>query len=116
MCGGQDGEWETAVHAMCKIFQDPDIEAAVLVDATNAFKSINHQAALHIINIIWPLLLQVLINTYRSPIWLFVTESGEISSTEGTTQGDPLAMAMYALAISPLTNKLKQVSSDVKQV
>ena len=59
---------------------------------------------------------QVLINTYRSPIRLFVTGSGEIASTEGTTQGDPLAMAMYALAISPLINKLKQLCPDVKQV
>ena len=40
-------------------------------------------------------------NTYRAPIRLFITGSGEIASTEGTTQGDPLAIAMYALAITP---------------
>ena len=55
-------------------------------------------------------------NTYRSPIRLYVRGSGEIASTEGTTHGDPLAMAMYALAISPLINKLKQLYPNVKQV
>ena len=116
LCAGQDGGCEAAVHSMHKIFQDSDIEAALLVDATNAFNSINRQTALHNINIICPPLAQVLINTYRFPFRLFVTGSGEISSTEGTIQGDPLAMAMYAFAISPLINKLKQLCPDVKQV
>ena len=116
LCAGQDGGCEAAVHAMRKIFVDQDTEAVLLVDASNAFNSINRQAALHNISIMCPPLGQILINTYRSPIRLFVTGSGEIASTEGTTQGDPLAMAMYALAISPLINKLKQLCPDVKQV
>ena len=40
-CAGQDGGCEVAVHAMCKIFLDQDTEAALLIDATNAFNSIN---------------------------------------------------------------------------
>ena len=39
-----------------------------------------------------------------------------ILSQEGTTQGDPLAMPMYALATIPLLSKLKSNVKDVNQV
>ena len=46
----------------------------------------------------------ILINTYCSPAGLFV-DGDVLYSTEGTTQGDPLAMPFYALA---LIRKLNQ--------
>ena len=63
-----------------------------VVDATNAFNCLNRQVALSIV-----------INTYRQHSQLFI--DGE-SIIEGTTQGDPLAMAMYAVAITPLIHRL----------
>ena len=42
----------------------------------------------------------VLNNTHCAPVKLLITGGGEIKSTEGTTQGDSLVMAMHALAIS----------------
>ena len=85
------------------------------MDATNAFNSINRQSALHNINVLCSPLAQVLVNTCRHPVHLFIPGSGEIPSTEGTTQGDPLAMAMYAIAITPLITKLKERCPNVKQ-
>ena len=102
VCAGQDGGCEAAVHAMRRIFHHPDTEGVLLVDATNAFNTINRQAALQRISIICSSIAQILINTYRTPVRMVIVGSGEIASTEGTTQGDPLAMAMYALAVTPL--------------
>jgi hypothetical protein len=41
---------------------------------------------------------------------------GEIASTERTTQGDPLAISMYAIAIAPLIDLLRESCPEVPQV
>ena len=115
-CAGHEAGCEAAVHTMKEIYSHDDTEAILLVDATNAFNVINRQAALHNIQVLCPSISTVLNNTYRAPVRLFVMGEGEIESTEGTTQGDPLAMAMYALAATPLIRRLKEMKSDVKQV
>ena len=116
VCAGQEGGCEAAVHAMHQFFAELDVQGALLVDASNAFNTINRQAALHNIKSTCPPLYQILVNTYRAPIRCIIIGDGEITSSEGTTQGDPLAMAMYALAIKPLIGKLKSDAPNVKQV
>ena len=105
-CAGHAAGSEAAIHAMRDMFYTANCEAALLVDASNAFNSINRKAALHNIAILCPSLSTVLHNTYSAADRLFVNGEGEIPSTEGTTQGDPLAMAMYALAVVPLIRQL----------
>ncbi len=61
-----------------------------------------------------PSLATVLINTYRNASELFV-DGSTLFSEGGTTQGDPLAMPMYALATIPLINQLDKCA-DLKQV
>ena len=50
VCAGQEGGCEAAVHAMREIFQKPESEAVLLVNA-NAFNALNRLASLHNINI-----------------------------------------------------------------
>ena len=46
VCAGQLSGCEAAVHSMHKIFESSETEAAILVDATNAFNCLNRQVAL----------------------------------------------------------------------
>ena len=112
LCAGLSG-CEAAVHSMYKVFQSPETEAAILVDASNAFNSLNRQVALRNIQQLCPPLSMILTNTYRKDIDLFI-DGETIYSQEGTTQGNPLAMAMYAIAISPLINNLE--CESLKQI
>ena len=56
LCAGQLGGCEAAVHAMGEIFDEDECEAVLLVDATNAFNSINRSVMLHNIKLICPAL------------------------------------------------------------
>lgn len=58
----------------------------------------------------------VLINTYRIPARLFIVNGGEIQSSEGTTQGDTLAMPFYGFGTNPIFQYLKIHVWDVLQV
>ena len=53
-CAGHDAGSEAVIHAMRAIFEDNSNYAALLVDATNAFILVNHQAALHNISVLCP--------------------------------------------------------------
>ena len=47
-----------------------------------------------ITSILCPSLATILINTYRADVPLFI-DGKHLLSSEGTTQGDPLAIAIY---------------------
>ena len=113
LCAGQLSGYEAAVHSMRQLYSSPDVEAVIFVDASNAFNSLNRQAALFNIHHLCPLFSIVLINTYRSDVNLFIGGK-TLLTEEGTTQDDPLAMPMYALGTVPLINALSD--DHIKQV
>ena len=106
LCLGQKCGIEHAIHALRKVFDTPEAEAVLLIDASNAFNSLNRELALSNIQAICPSLTNALDNSYKSPSLLFVNGK-TILSQEGTTQGDPLAMAMYGVALLPLIKLVK---------
>ena len=115
VCVGVPSACEAAVHAMDGLFRQPDVEGILLVDASNAFNSLNRTAALHNIPRLCPALGRVFTNTYSKPVRLFVSGGGEILSEEGTCQGDPLAMAAYAVAMTPLIRQLDKACPSTAQ-
>ena len=115
LCAGQIAGIEAAVHAVRSLLQNDETEAILLVDASNAFNSLNRQSALLNIQRLCPSIATALTNTYRALSKLYV-DGDMLLLQEGTTQGDPLAMPMYALATIPLIRKLKSMIDDVNQV
>ena len=113
LCAGQSAGVEAAVHAMRHIFAADATDGVLLIDADNAFNRINRKAILHNIQYICPIFKYAIINTYRVPSRIFVLGGMEMLSQEGTTQGCPLAMAMYALALVPLVDQLQGICKQV---
>ena len=74
-------------------------------------QSIIHVYLLSITSLLFVLLCTRLINTYKSPVLMIIPGNGEITSSKGTTQGDPLAMAMYnvCLGCNSIIQHLKSV-------
>ena len=108
LCAGQDSGIEAAIHAMREVFNDSTTEAVLLANVTNTFNSLHREAALRNVQHLCPSLAPVVINAYQQLANLHV--GGEtISSEEGMTQGDPIAMVMYAVAIIPL---LRSVATE----
>ena len=112
LCLGQKCGIEFAIHSLRDAFDKPESEGMLLIDATNAFNSLNRKLALENIKVVCPSLLIPLKNSYASPCSLFVNGK-VIPSQEGTTQGDPLAMAMYGIALLPLVKLLE--NTDIVQ-
>ena len=92
---------EAAIHAMHHIYDNENTDALLLVDAENAFNLLNQRAALHNIKVLCPALATVLQTRYCGASGLYVGREMLISNV-GTTQADPPAMNMYAVAIMPL--------------
>jgi hypothetical protein len=63
-CAGHEAGCEAAIHAMMEIESMDQTEAMLLVDATNAFNTLNRKAALHNIWVICPTISTILNNTY----------------------------------------------------
>ena len=110
LCGGLKCGIESAIHTANDLFQDNDV-GMLVIDASNAFNSINRLSLLWNVRVLWPRASRFIFNTYRgwSPL-IMKGCSTEILSMEGVTQGDPLSMFVYAIATIPLIHKLNHIT------
>ena len=77
---------------MHNIFEEDDCDAVLLVEAANAFNSINGAAN---ISRLCPIAYVYAYNCYAPHACLFVVGGKELKSKEATTQGDPVSMGFY---------------------
>ena len=112
LCAGQGAGSEAAIHSVYEVFNKEETEGVLMVDASNAFKSINREAFLHNSKVICPSLATYINNCYSLPTDLYVQGGKLIKSEEGTTQGDPTAMAIYALGMTPFLAWLNKKSNE----
>ena len=115
-CAGQKAGAEAAIHAMREIYNEDECEAVILIDASNAFNTLNRKAMLHNIGIICPSISNFVKNTYMAAPRLIISKGNDLTSKEGTTQGDPIAMAIYALGLSALQMKIDYEHTGAKHV
>ena len=102
VCAGQEAGCESIIHAMQAIYEDETCQAVLLVDVSSAFNSINRNVFLHNVAIMCPAIAVYVKNCYCLHSRHFIIGGNAIRSCEGTTQGDPIAMAVYAIAIIPM--------------
>ena len=72
------------------------------MDASNAFKSINRNVFLHNVIIICLVIAIYVKNCYSLHLRIFIIGGNEIRSCEGTSQGDTITIAVYAIANIPM--------------
>ena len=74
---------------------------------------LNRRTALEIVKALCPSLHVALQSSYSRPSHLYIGKS-TILPQEGTTQGDPLSLAMFEIAILPLLSRLHNDSVTQK--
>ena len=91
---------------MVDLFECDESTSIVQTNAANAFNSLNRNVFLHNNKIICSEIAKFVFSCYTLPSRLFIRVGTEIKSQKGTTQGDPSAMDLYAIKMSPLLPKV----------
>ena len=101
LCLGQKWGIEQARYSLRTQFETPEDEGILIIDVKNAFNSLNRDLTLRNIEKLCLSIISAIRSSYKTPTSIFVNGK-TLQLQEGTTQGDPLAMAMYGIAILPL--------------
>lgn len=107
MVSGLEGLFMLRMSAL----YDSDGWDFILMDAANAFNSVNRMAALWNAQVLWPSCICILFNTYRGYASLLLKTSTDILliiSREGMIQRDPLSMMFYFVTTLPLVGALRR--------
>ena len=93
---------EAAVHEARSRLGDTDTCCILLVDAENAFNTVNRKVALQSVQVSYPIVSKFTMNFFRSRNRHFLGRT-DLFGEEGVAQGDPFAIIFYGLSVLPLT-------------
>jgi len=99
LCCGWSAGCDAAAQALQEMWEERTTEVVLMVDARNAFNLVCREEALRTADRRCPAIATALRNVYGHPSDLCLDG---LQSLEGTTQGCPLGMAMFAIASIPL--------------
>jgi len=93
--------------------------ATLLVDAHNGFSKLSCKVVMWTICHRWPSSCQFAFNCYQHAAQLVIHCNGRpcsvILSQERVTQGDPILMVIYSIALMPLTETVHAAQPDILQ-
>ena len=99
--------------------EDASPTGTLLVDARNGFNELGRKAMLWTVRQRWPNGATFAFNCYRHSSMLILRQKGGpctmLLSHEGVTQGDPLSMILYGIALTPLTESIRTEIPTVMQ-
>ena len=72
LCAGQEAGCEAVIHAMHRMLESNETEAILMIDAENAFNSINRKVLLRNIDYLYPVITTFLYNCYAISARLFI--------------------------------------------
>ena len=102
---------DTILDASPETLQELHNRACLLIDAKNGFNELNRRAMLWTVRHLWPQGSCFAFNCYSHAAQLLIRQPGQdasvLLSQEGVTQGDPLSMVLYGLALTPLAQRLR---------
>ncbi|KAI2506095.1 hypothetical protein MHU86_8326 [Fragilaria crotonensis] len=106
-------------HRRRRGLSSAEASAVLLVDATNGFNELGRKAMLWTVRHRWANGARFSFNCYRHSAQLLLRRRGGdceiILSREGVTQGDPLSMVLYGLALTPLAETIRERVPTVAQ-
>ena len=80
VCAGHGAGCESLIHGVHTVYEEQSAEAVLLVEASNAFNSVNRSAFIHNVEIICPSITRYVKNCYSLTNRLFIINGGEIQS------------------------------------
>jgi hypothetical protein len=96
------------------------LKSLLLVDARNGFNELGRKAMLWTVRHRWARGARFAFNCYRHAAKLILRRRGQdcelLLSCEGVTQGDPISMILYGLALVPLAESMRRAVPDLVQL